>query len=194
MLQKDAKPGDVRFVDVNGDGTIDDEDRTKIGKGSPDWILGANISIGWKGIDFSALLYASIGNDVFDASYRSDYPYLNMPRYMLSRWTGPNSFDRILRLARNVDAVNWQSSDLYVHDGSFLRLRNLQIGYTMPEKWMKTIFVQRLRLYVGVENLFTLTRYDGFDPEIASGGTSTGVDRGVYPTPRTVSVGAQVTF
>ena len=194
MLQKDAKPGDVRFVDVNGDGTIDDEDRTKIGKGSPDWILGANISIGWKGIDFSALLYASIGNDVFDASYRSDYPYLNMPRYMLSRWTGPNSSDRIPRLSRKVDAVNWQSSDLYVHDGSFLRLRNLQIGYTMPEKWMKTIFVQRLRLYVGVENLVTLTRYDGFDPEIASGGTSTGVDRGVYPTPRTVSVGAQVTF
>lgn len=194
MLQPDAKPGDVMFVDTNYDGVINDEDRVKIGKGSPDWILGANLSIGWKGIDLSALLYASIGNDIFDASYRSDYSYLNMPRYMLSRWTGPGSSNRIPRLSRDVDATNWQSSDLYVHDGSFLRLRNLQLGYTMPERWMKKIYVQKLRFYVGVENLFTITGYEGFDPEIASGGTSTGVDRGVYPTPRTVSIGAQVTF
>ena len=194
MLQPDAKPGDVRFVDTNEDGVINDEDRVKIGKGSPDWILGANLNIGWKGIDLSVLLYASLGNDIFDASYRSDYPYLNMPRYMLSRWTGPGSSDRIPRLSREVDATNWQSSDLYVHDASFLRLRNLQLGYTLPEKWMKKIYVHKLRFYAGVENLFTVTRYEGFDPEIASGGTSTGVDRGVYPTPRTVSIGAQVTF
>ncbi|MGM9786351.1 MAG: TonB-dependent receptor [Candidatus Cryptobacteroides sp.] len=193
MLQPDAKPGDVRFVDTNEDGVINDEDRVKIGKGSPDWILGANLSIGWKGIDLSVLLYASLGNDIFDASYRSDYPYLNMP-HMLSRWTGPGSSDRIPRLSREVDATNWQSSDLYVHDASFLRLRNLQLGYTLPEKWMKKIYVHKLRFYAGVENLFTVTRYEGFDPEIASGGTSTGVDRGVYPTPRTVSIGAQVTF
>ena len=194
MLQPDARPGDVRFVDTNSDGVINDEDRVKIGKGSPDWILGANLSLGWKGIDLSALFYVSIGNDIFDASYRSDYPYLNMPRYMLSRWTGPGSSDRIPRLSREVDATNWQSSDLYVHDGSFLRLRNLQLGYTMPERWMRKIYIQKLRFYVGVENLFTVTSYDGFDPEIASGGTSTGVDRGVYPTPRTVSIGAQITF
>lgn len=194
MLQPSAQPGDVRFVDTNGDGVIDDSDRVKIGKGSPDWILGFNFSLGWKGIDLSALFYASIGNDIFDASYRSDYPYLNMPRHMLSRWTGPGSSDRIPRLSRKVDAANWQSSDLYIHDGSFLRLRNLQLGYTLPEKWMKKIFVSRLRFHVGVENLFTITAYNGFDPEIASGGTSTGVDRGVYPTPRTVTVGAQITF
>lgn len=194
MLQPDARPGDVRFVDTNNDGIINDEDRVKIGKGSPDWILGANISIGWKGLDFTALLYASLGNDIFDASYRSDYPYLNMPRYMLARWTGPESSNTIPRLSREVDAANWQSSDLYVHDGSFFRLRNIQLGYTMPERWMKAVYVQKLRIYAGVENLFTLTGYEGFDPEIASGGTSTGVDRGVYPTPRTVSLGVQITF
>ena len=95
MLQPDARPGDVRFVDCNGDGTIDDADRVKIGKGAPDWTLGFNLAVAWKGIDLGAFFNATIGNDIFDASYRSDYPYLNMPRHMLDRWTGPGSSNRI---------------------------------------------------------------------------------------------------
>lgn len=194
MLQPDARPGDVRFVDCNGDGTIDDADRVKIGKGAPDWTLGFNLAVAWKGIDLGAFFNATIGNDIFDASYRSDYPYLNMPRHMLDRWTGPGSSNRIPRLSRNVDAANWQSSDLYVHDGSFLRLRSLQLGYSFPAALLHKVHIERLRLWVGAENLWTLTSYEGFDPEISSGGTSLGVDRGVYPTARIFTIGANITF
>ena len=113
---------------------------------------------------------------------------------MLDRWTGPGSSNRIPRLSRNVDATNWQSSDLYVHDGSFLRLRSLQLGYSFPSALLRKVHIERLRLWVGAENLWTLTSYEGFDPEISSGGTSLGVDRGVYPTARIFTIGANITF
>ena len=90
---------------------------------------------------------------------------------------------------------NWRSSDLYVKDGSYLRLKSSQIGYTLPESVTKKLSIQRLRIYVSAENLLTLTKYDGFDPELASGGyTTIGVDRGIYPQARTVSLGANITF
>ena len=92
------------------------------------------------------------------------------------------------------DNVNWQSSDLYVKDGSYLRLKNIQIGYTLPKMWTSKLFISSLRFYVSAENLLTFTKYDGFDPEISSGGTSLGVDRGVYPQARVWSVGASLNF
>lgn len=92
------------------------------------------------------------------------------------------------------DDVNWQVSDLYVCDGSYLRLKNIQLGYTLPQKWTEEILVQRLRVYLMAENLFTWTRYWGFDPEISSGGTSLGIDRGIYPQARTLTVGLNITL
>lgn len=92
------------------------------------------------------------------------------------------------------DDVNWQVSDLYVCDGSYLRLKNIQLGYTLPQKWTEEILVQRLRVYLMAENLFTWTHYWGFDPEISSGGTSLGIDRGIYPQARTLTVGLNITL
>ena len=90
---------------------------------------------------------------------------------------------------------NWKSSDIYIHNGSYLRLKNAQIGYTLPQHLTRHASIQRLRVYVGAENLFTITRYEGFDPELASGGyTTLGVDKGIYPQSRTITVGANVTF
>jgi TonB-linked SusC/RagA family outer membrane protein len=198
LLQPNAQPGDVIFVDVNNDGVVDDQDRTKIGKGMPDWTFGLNIEAEWKGFDFSAFFHATVGNDIFDASRRSDFPYLNQPSYMLDRWYGPGSSNKIPRLTKDQASAksnnNWRSSDLYVYDGSFLRLRNIQLGYTIPSEISTKFFIQNLRLYLSVENLFTLTKYHGFDPEISSGGTSLGVDRGIYPQARAFSVGANITF
>lgn len=199
MLQPAAKPGDVIFKDVNGDGIINEEDRTKIGKGMPDWTFGFNFGAEWKGFDINAFFHAVVGNEIYDASKRSDYPYLNMPKYMLDRWTGPGTSNKIPRLSQDIansDAPynNWMSSDLYVHNGSFLRLRSLQLGYTLPKTLMSKMFVNNLRVYLNAENLFILTKYHGFDPEISSGGTSLSVDRGVYPQPRILSIGANVTF
>lgn len=95
---------------------------------------------------------------------------------------------------QNGEYKNWSSSDLYVHDGSFLRLRNLQLGYTLPKNIVNKAFIQNLRLHVSAENLFTITSYEGSDPEISASGTSIGIDRGIYPQARTFSVGASVTF
>ncbi len=196
-LQSDAAAGDVKFVDVNGDGVIDDEDRVKIGKGMPDWTFGLNLSATWKGLDLTANFYAALGGSIYDASHRADYPLVNMQTYMLDRWRGPGSSNRLPRLTAEADGgknQNWRSSDLMVYDGSFLRLRNLTLGYTLPENWTRKVLISKLRLYVNAENLLTLTTYHGLDPEISSGGTSLGIDKGVYPQARTLSAGINLSF
>lgn len=193
LIQPNAVPGDVRFVDVNGDGQITDEDRTDIGKGMPDWTYGFNMNISWKNFDFNMMWQGTIGNDIYDATRRTDISATNLPSWMLGRWTGEGTSNRIPRFVRG-DNVNWQSSDLYVYDGSYLRLKNIQLGYTLPQHLTKKVFISSLRLYVAAENLFTFTKYHGFDPEISSGGTSLGIDYGVYPQARTWTIGANLSF
>jgi len=196
-LQPNAVAGDVKFVDVNGDGVINDDDRVMIGKGMPDWTFGLNLSATWKGIDLTANFYSALGCDIFDATYRADFPKVNMQSHMLGRWTGPGTSTRLPRLTGDADGgpnQNWRCSDLMVYDGSFLRLRNLTLGCTLPERWTKKALISKLRIYLNAENLLTLTPYHGLDPEISSGGTSLGIDRGVYPQARTFSAGINLTF
>ncbi len=187
-------PGDVRFVDVDGNGQITEDDRTKIGCGTPDWTYGANISLAWKGIDFNIFFQGVAGNDIYDATRRIDARSVNLPSWMLDRWTGEGTSDRIPRYVIG-DGYNWQSSDLYVYDGSYFRLKNMQLGYTLPQVWTRKIAVQKFRVFVAVENLATWTKYHGYDPEISSGSTtSSGVDFGVYPQARTWTVGFNIEF
>ena len=194
LIQPDARPGYVRFVDVNGDGTIDDADRTKIGKGTPDWTFGATLHAQWRGLDFMMFWQGTAGNDIFDATRRLDLPSINLPSWFLGRWTGEGTSNKYPIYIQG-DATNWQASDLYVHDGSYLRLKNIELGYTIPEYLTKKVFISRLRVYLAFENLLTFTKYWGFDPEISSGSDkSNGVDFGVYPQPRTIRVGCNVTF
>ncbi|MCD8184721.1 MAG: SusC/RagA family TonB-linked outer membrane protein, partial [Bacteroides sp.] len=193
LIQPNAVPGDVRFVDLNGDGVINDDDRTKIGKGMPDWTYGLNLNISYKNFDFSMMLQGTMGNDIYDATRRLDIPSSNLPCWMLNRWTGEGTSNSIPRFVLG-DNVNWQSSDLYVKDGTYMRLKNIQLGYTLPKNLTRKVFVSSLRFYVSAENLLTFTKYDGFDPEISSGGTSLGIDRGVYPQARTFTVGANLSF
>lgn len=193
LLQPNAVPGDVRFVDVNKDGKITEDDRTDIGKGMPDWTFGFNLNVAWKGFDLSMMWQGTVGNDVFDATRRTDIASSNLPSWILNRWTGEGTSNRIPRFVQG-DNVNWQSSDLLVYDGSYLRLKNIQLGYTLPQSLTKKVFVSSLRLYVAAENLLTFTKYHGFDPEISSGGTSLGVDYGVYPQARVWTIGANLSF
>lgn len=193
LIQPNAVPGDVRFVDVNGSGSIDADDRTDIGKGMPDWTYGLNLNVSWKNFDLSMMWQGTMGNDIYDATRRTDISATNLPSWMLNRWTGEGTSNRIPRFMLG-DNTNWQSSDLYVYDGSYLRLKNIQIGYTLPAALTQKVFVSSLRFYVAAENLFTFTKYHGFDPEISSGGTSLGVDYGVYPQARTWTIGANLTF
>lgn len=193
LLQPTAVPGDVRFVDVDDNGIIDANDRTDIGKGMPDWTFGFNLGVSWKNFDLNMMWQGTAGNDIYDATRRTDIATSNLPSWMLNRWTGEGTSNRIPRFVQG-DNVNWQSSDLYVYDGSYLRLKNIQLGYTLPAALTQKVFISSLRFYVAAENLFTFTKYHGFDPEISSGGTSLGIDYGVYPQARVWTIGASLSF
>lgn len=187
-------PGDVRFVDVDGNGSINEDDRTNIGCGTPDWTYGASITLGYKGFDFNIFFQGVAGNDIYDATRRIDARSVNLPSWMLNRWTGEGTSNRIPRYVIG-DGYNWQSSDLYVYDGSFCRLKNMQLGYTIPQNLTRKIGVQKFRAFVAVENLATWTKYHGYDPEISSGSEkSSGVDFGVYPQARTWTIGFNIEF
>ncbi len=200
--QSAALPGDVRFVDLNGDGVISDADKTKIGKGMPDWTYGFTLSADWKGLDLNLFFQGTVGNDVFDFSQRGDIPAMNRPAWILDRWHGEGTSNTIPRMTSANPNGNWRSSDLYIKDGSYMRMKSVQLGYTLPTDLTGRIAVQRLRIYVSGDNLLTFTSYDGFEPEIASGAldsqsggyTTIGIDRGIYPQSRTISVGANITF
>ena len=140
------------------------------------------------------VLQGTIGNQIYDATRRTDLKYINMPSYMWGRWTGEGTSNSIPRFSWTDNNGNWLSSDLYVKNGDYLRLRNIQLGYTLPQKITKKVLISSLRLYVGAENLLTFTKYDGFDPEISDGGTSTGIDRGIYPQARTFTFGLNLKF
>lgn len=188
-----AVPGDVRFVDVDGDGAITENDRTDIGKGMPDWTYGINLTAEWKGLALSALFQGTIGNKIYDATRRTDALNSNLPGWMRGRWTGEGTSNRIPRFVR-ADNRNWVSSDLLVYDGEYFRLKNIMLSYTLPRQITRKVAVENFRVYVSAENLFTCTKYHGFDPEISSGGTSLGIDYGVYPQPRVWTVGFNLQF
>lgn len=193
MIMPNAKPGDVRFVDVDGDGAISPDDRTNIGNGTPKWTFGFNLNAEWKGFDLNLFLQGVTGNKVFDATYRTDVFSGNFPSWMLDRWTGEGTSNKY-PILKNGDATNWQVSDLYICDGSYLRVKNLSLGYTLPKQLTQKLSISHLRFYVMAENLITWTKYWGFDPEISSGGTSLGVDYGVYPQARTYTIGITLSF
>ncbi len=193
LIQPDARPGDLIFYDRDNNGIINSDDRTKIGKPTPDWTFGLNLNADWKGFDFSLFLQGVSGADIFDATFRQDIASANFPTWVLDRWTGEGTSNKVPILKAG-DSKNWVCSDLYIQDGSYLRLKNITLGYTLPRSITQKIGVNRFRMYVMAENLVTWTKYWGFDPEIGSGSTSMGVDYGVYPQARTWTVGFNISL
>jgi len=187
-LGAEAQAGDIRFADVNQDGVIDSDDRTYIGDPIADITMGLNIGMEYKGFDFKAYLFANLGNEIVRNYERNDR-FTNRTTNYLQRWTGPgtsNSFPRVTTGATS----NLVFSDFYVEDGSFLRAQNLQLGYALSDKSLSSIGLQYLRFYVAVNNAFTLTEYQGYDPTVSTGAPiGTGFDQGLYPTPRTYLIG-----
>ena len=197
LLQPNAAPGDVRFVDVDENGILDDADRTYIGKGVPDWTFGITLSAEYKGFDFSMLLQGMSGVQAFHVDRRTDLYYINLPKNILNRWTGEGTSNKYPRFVFDSANENYRVSDLWVEDASFLRARNIQLGYTLPSNLTQRVKIARLRLYVQAENAFTLTRYTGCDPEVTGGngfGSDAGIDRGVYPQARTLTCGLNLNF
>jgi TonB-linked SusC/RagA family outer membrane protein len=188
-------PGDIRFKDLNGDGVIDILDQTFIGNPTPDFNYGFNADCTFKGFDLSIFIIGSQGNDIYNAMVRYDFTYVNRPVSVLQRWTGPGTSVSEPRVNLNDPNQNARVSDRFVEDGSFARLKNLQLGYAPPSSWLKNLGIQKLRVYISAQNLITITRYSGLDPEIgALSALEIGIDRGFYPQSRTFLGGLNVTF
>ena len=187
--QSGAQPGDIRFADMNSDGLINAADQTIIGNPFPDFTMGWTVNFSYKNFDFTAFTYASVGNDIYRA-YERNANYSNKYRDVLARWTGPGSTNdaRHPRYSFTDANSNIRVSDRYVEDGSFVKIKNLQLGYNFPKSFVGKVF-NNCRFYVQVKNLYTFTKYSGFDPEIPGGILDTGVDRGAYPQPRTYAIG-----
>ena len=195
LLQPIAVPGDVRFVDVNGDGVINPDDRTMIGNPTPDLTFGFHGNLEFRQFDFGFLVSGTYGNDVFNGMQRPDLRFTNRTVDALDRWTGEGTSNSTPRYTWIDPNRNDRVSDLYIEDGSFVRLRNIQIGYTIPRSLLNALQANTWRIFVSAENLFTITNYTGADPEIgAISAFDIGIDRGVYPHARTWRVGTTISF
>ena len=196
----DLKVGDLKFVDVNGDGIITAADKTNLGDPNPNVTMGITLGANYKGFDLNITGYAALGQQVA-RSYRkfTDGEYENYTTEVFDYWVGEGTSDKFPLLATMNRGVNWQSiSDLYIEDAGYFRLQNLTLGYDFNKIWKQSPF-QQLRLYVAAQNLFTITKYKGMDPEngMALNGNEpwvTGVDVGNYPQPRTYMVGVNIKF
>jgi TonB-linked SusC/RagA family outer membrane protein len=193
LIQPNAKPGDIKFLDVNGNGLIDPNDRDIIGDPTPDFTYGITFNAAYKGFDMVVLGQGVAGNQIFNATRRFDLPTSNYSTAILNRWTGEGTSNKIPRLTLNDTNENYSRvSSLFIEDGSYFRIKTLQVGYTLPNKLTQKAGINKIRFYVMANNLLTITKYTGFDPEI--GGGSYGVDRGFYPQARTYFAGINVGF
>jgi len=189
----DAGVGDLRFVDVNNDGKIDGRDRTYIGSPIPKFIFGINLGFEVMGIDFSLNLQGQTGNKIFNAKevVRPD-PY-NFEQHVMNAWSGAGTSDTEPR--PSFGGYNYIPSDKFVQDGSYIRIRSLVLGYTLPARWSEVIKIEKLRLYVKADNLYTFAKFTGYTPEIGSSDVlSAGIDYGVYPITAIYSVGLNLNF
>lgn len=198
QIQADARPGDVRYVDQNGDGSINDSDKINVGDPNPDLTYGINLGFNYKGLEFSLRANGVAGNQIVQSYRNQASQYANHTTAIFERWTGPGSSNEVPRLT--LDNRNYSRfSDLFVQDGDFLRLSNITLGYDIAQL-SESIGLAKLRIYASALNLHTFTNYNGMDPEVGYGisddnySFSSGVDLGYYPRPRTFLLGLNVTF
>ena len=193
----ERKPGDVRFVDQNGDGVINDADKVMLGKPTPDFELGLQLNAEYKGFYVNATLAGKFGLQVMQ-SYRSfaDQLTQNYTTQIFGRWHGEGTSNRIPRLTYATTSNTQLISDIYMHNADYLRVSNLTVGYKFDKLLANLNWVRSATLYVSVNNLYTFTKYDGMDPEVgyAPDSWGSGFDLGLYPLPRTVMGGVNVTF
>lgn len=191
-----TSPGDIRFKDLNGDGIINIDDQTWIGNPIPRFTYGFNAGMGWKGFEVSLFFQGTEGNDIFNNTTRYDFIHANRRASALERWTGPGTSNFEPRVNLEDPNQNARISDRFIEDGSYMRLKMLQIGYNLPESVLRRVGVENLKVYMTAHNLLTFTKYSGLDPEIGSVGGSLelGIDHGYYPQPRSIIGGISLTF
>ncbi len=193
LIQPNAKPGDFKWADLDGDGAITASDRTFIGDPTPKYGFGFTASASWKNFDVMVFGQGAGGNKIFQGLRRLDIATANYQTKALGRWTGPgtsNDFPRLVDGDPNKNFANPSSFEL--EDGSYFRIKTLQIGYNLPLNFIHRYTLQKVRIYLSGYNLITFTKYTGYDPEI--GGSSYGIDRGFYPQARSLQAGLSVGF
>lgn len=203
-IQPNAKAGDMKFVDKNKDGVISEEDKESMGSGIPKAEVSLSLGFGWKGLDFSALIGSGWGHKLYNGNrflYEGMESASNMFTSTLNAWTPANPGTSMPRAVLSDPNSNSRESDRFLEDGDFIRLRQVQIGYTLPAKATNKVYIDRVRFYVSAENLFTWTKYSGIDPEFGVknsdpryGILSTGVDNIIYPFTKSYIFGVQISF
>jgi TonB-linked SusC/RagA family outer membrane protein len=203
IIQPKAQPGDVIFQDLNGDGIINEQDKTMVGNPWPKFIYGFSFNAGYKGFDLSFILQGVYGNDIANGISSMNTFSPNKTVDALDRWNGPGTSNRMPRMTDGAEAnKNWRNfSDLYIEDGSYLKVRSINLGYDFSRNIFKEV-VEQFRLYISVVNAFTFTKYKGFDPEVGYGdfdntryqNMSTGIDLGTYPQSRQFIFGMNLKF
>lgn len=188
-----TSPGDIKFRDLNNDGKIDDNDRTFIGNPNPSFIFAMNNNFSYKGFDLSVFLQGIAGNDIYNANriwQEGMAVAQNQTTAVLDRWTGEGTSTSMPRAVFNDPNKNTRVSDRFVEDGSYLRIKNVTLGYTLPRFIVQKAKMNSARVYISCQNLATFTKYTGFDPEVPSNG----IDLNVYPVTRTISAGINISF
>ena len=192
----DPTTGDPTFYDLDESGDLNDGDLAYIGDAIPDFTYGITLTAGWKGFDLTVFGTGSQGNDIFNCINRPDFAASNKMKEVFydNRWTASNPNGSVPRAgATNMD--KYQISDALVYDGSFFKIKQIQLGYTFPKNWMKKLCVGHLRIYGSLDDFFTFTKYPGFDPEAAANSTSgMGIDKGSYPCSKKVVLGFNIEF
>ncbi|HLR26437.1 MAG TPA: TonB-dependent receptor [Fodinibius sp.] len=199
--QNFTAPGDIRYKDLNDDGVINAQDRTYIGSPWPDLTYGLSSNFRYQNVDMSFTLSGSYGNEIY-AGWKTWTNASSFFNYyapdMLNSWDGEGSSNSVPRMNGSDPNANIRVSDRFVEDGSYVKLKNIQLGYTLPQSLLNKWDFQRIRIYVSAQNLFTITNYDGMDPEVGmntqEGSLDVGIDRGIYPQPRTITAGLNVSF
>ncbi len=195
LIQPNAKPGDFRWLDLNGDGKItsDNLDKTFLGSSFPKYTFGLTLNLEYKGFDFMVFFQGTAGSKIFQGLRRLDIGNANYQTSILGRWTGDGTTNTNPRLTAADPNGNYNKmSDFYLESGDYTRVKLMQLGYSVPNNIISKIGASRVRIYITGENLFTLTGYSGYDPEI--GGQVLGLDRGVYPQARSIIGGLQIQF
>ncbi len=190
--------GNFAFSDLNGDGQITALDKTIIGNPIPDVTFGLNIDLTYRNFDLSMFFNGVSGNDIFNTMrYEYYFNYSNnCVEDVLKSWAPSNTTTCVpIAKVQNYEGANALPSEFYVEDGSYLRLKNVQLGYTLPSELTRKFFVKRLRVYLGIQNAFTLSKYSGYDPEVSSNALFTrGVDMNSYPNARSYTLGVNLSF
>ncbi|MCQ4140182.1 MULTISPECIES: SusC/RagA family TonB-linked outer membrane protein [Chryseobacterium] len=194
MILPNAKPGDFIWADTNGDGVITDADKVNLGNSVPKFTFGMTVNLNYKNWDLMVFAQGQAGNKIFQGLRRLDLLNANYQTAILDRWTGEGTSNTTPRVTVNDTNHNYTwMSNYYLQKGDYVRIKLVQLGYTLPQSATQNFGVNKLRLYVTGENLFTFTKYTGYDPEIAAG-DSFGIDRAYYPQARTFIFGANITF